>query len=131
MSDKPRLVIVPVYDERLTSLYYQARGRAEDGRQAPPEEGHVDIGRHVELQRHVANLCKQIRMPNAEYVADAHNRAVAYLRALVGIDTEDERGWPSLRRKARHELGNEHLRQAWKQGPRKRLRPNPKQSKPE
>jgi hypothetical protein len=33
--------------------------------------------------KHIAALTEIVRMPNAEYVADAHNAAVKYLRARV------------------------------------------------
>lgn len=37
--------------------------------------------RDAEDAAHIKNLCELVRMPNAEYVADAHNAAVKYLRA--------------------------------------------------
>ena len=36
--------------------------------------------RDAEDAAHIKNLCELVRMPNAEYVADAHNAAVKYLR---------------------------------------------------
>ena len=36
-----------------------------------------------EAERHIKDLTEITRMPNAEYVADAHNNAVRYLRGIT------------------------------------------------
>ena len=44
--------------------------------------------RDAEDAAHIKNLCELVRMPNAEYVADAHNAAVKYLRLRARANQE-------------------------------------------
>lgn len=44
--------------------------------------------RDAEDAAHIKNLCELVRMPNAEYVADAHNAAVKYLRLRARAQQE-------------------------------------------
>ncbi len=48
--------------------------------------------RDAEDAAHIKNPCELVRMPNAEYVADAHNVAVKYLRLRARANQEHKLG---------------------------------------
>ena len=58
---------------------YADADRAMRATKAAPQPA-APASQDAEDAAHIKNLCELVRMPNAEYVADAHNAAVKYLR---------------------------------------------------
>jgi hypothetical protein len=80
---------LPDFEEVEQHIYGLSRGYIPRGMLEPIHDlmrAYVDADREMRAARdaedaaHIKNLCELVRMPNAEYVADAHNAAVKYLR---------------------------------------------------
>lgn len=73
-SETPQIVRdVIEYANSWLQVYIQKKAESPTQPAAPASQDAEDAA-------HIKNLCELVRMPNAEYVADAHNAAVKYLR---------------------------------------------------
>ena len=69
------------YADSWLQAYIQRKAESPTQPAAPASQDAEDAA-------HIKNLCELVRMPNAEYVADAHNAAVKYLRLRARANQE-------------------------------------------
>ena len=97
VNDNKQYPKLPDFEEVEQHIYGLYRGYIKRGMLEPIHElmrAYVDADRAMRAARdaedaaHIKNLCELVRMPNAEYVADAHNAAVKYLRLRARANQE-------------------------------------------